>query len=114
EAAERNWLRDETGGSVYLRLSTRPIEQIKRAMTPALSQAIIDGAYWLREPGPNCQVVVAYAGAVAPEAIAAVGLLAEDRRDVGLLAVTSADRLNAGWTAPQRAREQGAPDASSH
>jgi pyruvate dehydrogenase E1 component len=114
EASERNWLRDETGGSVYLRLSTRPIEQIKRAMTPALSQAIIDGAYWLREPGPNCQVVVAYAGAVAPEAIAAVGLLAEDRRDVGLLAVTSADRLNAGWTAAQRARERGLVHARSH
>ena len=30
EASERNWLRDETGGSVYLRLSTRPVEQIKR------------------------------------------------------------------------------------
>ena len=29
EASERNWLRDETGGSVYLRLSTRPIEQIR-------------------------------------------------------------------------------------
>ncbi|MEQ9315365.1 MAG: transketolase, partial [Henriciella sp.] len=25
---ERTWLRDETGGSVYLRLSTRPIEQL--------------------------------------------------------------------------------------
>ena len=36
EASERNWLRDETGGSVYLRLSTRPIEQIKRPMTPEL------------------------------------------------------------------------------
>ena len=33
--------------------------------------------------------------------------MAEDRRDVGLLAVTSADRLNAGWTAAQRARERG-------
>ena len=30
EPSERNWLRDETGGSIYLRLSTRPIEQIKR------------------------------------------------------------------------------------
>ena len=38
ETSERNWLRDETGGSVYLRLSTRPVEQIKRAMTPALRQ----------------------------------------------------------------------------
>ena len=114
ESSERNWLRDETGGSIYLRLSTRPIEQIKREMTPALRQAIVDGAYWLREPGPNCQVVVAYSGAVAPEAIQAVGLMAEDRRDTGLLAVTSADRLNAGWTAAWRARERGLVHARSH
>src|SRR5437868_250713 len=114
ESSERNWLRDETGGSVYLRLSTRPIEQIKRAMTPELRQAIVDGAYWQRPPGPNCQVVVAYTGAVVPEAIQAVGLMAEDRRDVGLLAVTSADRLNAGWTAAQRARERGLVHARSH
>jgi pyruvate dehydrogenase E1 component len=114
EASERNWLRDETGGSVYLRLSTRPLEQPKRELTPELRQAIIDGAYWLRRPGPNCQVVVAYTGAVAPEATQAVGLMAEDRRDVGLLAVTSADRLNAGWTAAHRARERGLVHARSH
>ncbi|PWB65602.1 MAG: transketolase [Bradyrhizobiaceae bacterium] len=112
--SERTWLREETGGSVYLRLSTRPIEQPKRAMTPELAEAIIDGAYWLRPPGPNCQIVVAYAGAVAPEAIQAVGLMAEDRRDVGLLAVTSADRLNAGWSAAQRARERGLVHARAH
>jgi pyruvate dehydrogenase E1 component len=114
EMSERNWLRDETGGSVYLRLSTRPIEQISRAMTQELRQQIVDGAYWLRKPGPNSQVIVAYTGAIAPEAIAAVGLMAEDRRDVGLLAVTSADRLNAGWTAAQRARERGLVHARSH
>jgi pyruvate dehydrogenase E1 component len=112
--SERNWLRDETGGSVYLRLSTRPIEQPKRAITPELRQHIIEGAYWMRRPGPNCQVVVAYTGAVAPEAAQAIGLMAEDRRDVGLLAVTSADRLNAGWTAAQRARERGLVHARSH
>ncbi|MFL5138258.1 MAG: transketolase [Microvirga sp.] len=112
--AEGRWLREETGGSVYLRLSTRVIEQPQREMTAALSRDIVDGAYWLRKPGPNAQVVVAYAGAVAPEAIDAVGLMAEDRRDVGLLAVTSADRLNAGWTAAQRARERGLVHARSH
>ncbi|MFD2182134.1 transketolase [Rhodoplanes azumiensis] len=114
EPSERTWLRDETGGSVYLRLSTRPVEQPQRIMTPELRQGIIDGAYWMRKPGPNCQVVVAYTGAIAPEAIQAVGLMAEDRRDVGLLAVTSADRLNAGWTAASRARERGLPHARSH
>jgi pyruvate dehydrogenase E1 component len=114
EQSEQNWLRDETGGSVYLRLSTRPVEQIKRDMVQELRQGIVDGAYWLRKPGPNAQVVVAYTGAIAPEAIEAVGLMAEDRRDVGLLAVTSADRLNAGWTAAQRARERGLVHARSH
>ena len=111
---ERNWLRDETGGSVYLRLSTRPLEQPSRTLDADLTRAIVDGAYWLREPGPNPEIVVAYQGVVAPEAIAATGLMAEDRRDVGLLAITSADRLNAGWTAAQRARERGLVHAMSH
>ncbi|MFL5063143.1 MAG: transketolase, partial [Xanthobacteraceae bacterium] len=114
DAPVSDWLREETGGSVYLRLSTRPIEQPRRAMSPELRQAIIDGGYWMRKPGPNCQVVVAYTGAVAPETIQAVGLMAEDRRDVGLLAVTSADRLNAGWGAAQRARERGLVHTRSH
>ncbi len=112
--SEANWLRDETGGSVYLRLSTRPIEQIKRNLDANIRSSIIDGAYWLRKPGPNCQIAVAYAGAIAPEALQAVGLMAEDRRDVGLLAVTSADRLYTGWTAAQRARERGLVHARSH
>jgi pyruvate dehydrogenase E1 component len=111
---DSDWLRDEAGGSVYLRLTTRPIEQVARTMTAELRRDIIDGGYWLRKPGPNCQVVVAFTGAVAPEAVQAVGLIAEDRRDVGLLAVTSADRLNAGWTAAQRAREAGRTQASCH
>ncbi|BCH21531.1 transketolase [Mesorhizobium sp. L-8-3] len=111
---ETTWLRDATGGSVYLRLSTRSIERPRREMTPALRQDIINGAYWMRKPGPNAQVVVAYTGVMAPEAIEAVGLMGEDRRDVGLLAITSADRLNAGWTAAQRAREAGLAYASSH
>ncbi|BAI74289.1 pyruvate dehydrogenase E1 component (plasmid) [Azospirillum sp. B510] len=111
---ERNWLRDETGGSVYLRLSSRALEQPTRTMDADLARDIVDGAYWLRRPGPNAQVVIAYTGAVAPEAIAAVGMLGEDRRDVGLLAVTSADRLQAGWSAAQRARERGLGHARGH
>ncbi|MER8982023.1 transketolase [Mesorhizobium sp. M0870] len=111
---ETTWLRDQTGGSVYLRLSTRPLEQPLRDMNPALAWDIVNGAYWLRPPGPNASVVIAYQGVVAPEAIAATGLLAENRRDVGLLAITSADRLNAGWQAAERARQRGAIGALSH
>jgi pyruvate dehydrogenase E1 component len=114
EPDERTWLRDQTGGSLYLRLSTRPLVQPSRTMSDELERDIIDGAYWMRKPGPNAQIVVAFQGALAPEAIEAVGLMGEDRRDVGLLAVTSADRLNAGWTAAQRARDLGLVHAKSH
>ncbi len=111
---ERTWLRDETGGSVYLRLSTNPVEQPAKRDGAGFRRGVIDGGYWLREPGPNAEIVVAYQGVVAPEAIAAAGLLADHRRDVGVLAVTSADRLNAGWTAAQRARARGNAAAESH
>ena len=111
---ERTWLRDETGGSVYLRLTTNPIEQPGKRVDDAFRQGAIDGAYWLRKPGPNCDVVIAYQGAVAPEAIAAAGMIGGTRRDVGVLAVTSADRLNAGWTAAQRERARGHAGARSH
>jgi pyruvate dehydrogenase E1 component len=111
---ERTWLRDEIGGSVYLRLTTNPIEQPGKRHDDAFRQGTIDGAYWLRKPGPNCDVVIAYQGAVAPEAIKAAGRIGEGRRDIGVLAVTSADRLNAGWNAAQRARARGVAQATSH
>ncbi|MGE6781659.1 1-deoxy-D-xylulose-5-phosphate synthase N-terminal domain-containing protein [Ensifer adhaerens] len=111
---ERTWLRDETGGSVYLRLTTKPLEQPLKRVDNDFRQGAIDGAYWLRKPGPNCDIVIAYQGAVADEAIAAAGLIGEVRRDIGVLAVTSADRLNAGWTAAQRERARGNSRAKSH
>src|SRR5690606_4987948 len=54
----------------------------------------------------------AYTGAIAPESIEAIGNMDEERRDICLLAITSAERLNAGWTAAQRAHEGGQVHAS--
>jgi pyruvate dehydrogenase E1 component len=115
-AAERStrWLRDEKGGSVYLRLSTRPLAQLPRTMTPTLREDIIQGGYWIRQPEPGTTTCIVAMGAVMPEAIEAAGLLAEDRRGVGLMAVTSADRLSAGWHGSQRARERGDVSAIAH
>ena len=111
---ERTWLRDETGGSVYLRLSTQPLEQPARRTDADFAKGVIDGAYWLRPPGPNCEVVIAYQGVVAPNAIEAAGRIGTDRRDIGVLAVTSADRLTAGWHAAMRMRKRGHRGAMSH
>jgi len=111
---ERTWLRDETGGAVYLRLSTLPLEQPHSRDSAEFRQSVIDGAYWMRPPGPNCEIVIAYQGVVAPEAIKAAGRIGTGRRDIGVLAVTSADRLNAGWHAATRMRKRGHKTATSH
>ncbi len=108
------WHREEKGGSVYLRLSTRPLDQLQRPMSDQLREDIIKGGYWLRRPEPSTELAIVYIGALAPEAIEAAGLLSEDRRGVGVLAVTSADRLSAGWHGAQRARENGQRDARAH
>ncbi|HUC72168.1 MAG TPA: transketolase, partial [Stellaceae bacterium] len=82
----------DSGESVYFRLSTRPVEQPTRKLDPELADAIIAGAYWLREPGPDADLAIVYCGAVAPEALAAHSELAEDAPQAALLAITSPDR----------------------
>ncbi len=92
-------LQDPKGGSVYLRLSTRSIAQPERSMTPELEGEVLEGGYWLRQPGPGCSLAIVFSGAIAPEALAAHEALLEDMPEAGLLAVTSADRLHADWRA---------------
>lgn len=92
------------GGSLYLRLSTRSLEQPTRTLD---ADAVIDGGYWLRPPAPDSDLALVYMGALAPEALAAHAQLLEDVPGAGLLAVTSADRLYQGWMAARRARQAG-------
>ena len=95
------WALDEIqkpeGQSVYLRLSTRPIEQPQRHLDAAAREAVVAGAYWLREPAPGAELAIAYSGAVAPEALAAHQAIREDVPGAGLLAITSAARLHGDW-----------------
>ncbi|WP_243692218.1 transketolase [Caulobacter sp. BK020] len=91
------------GASTYLRLSTRVIAQPERA-DDAWRQGVVDGAYWLRPPAPDARLAIAYAGALAPEALAAFEAVQEDEPGAGLLAVTSADVLHRDWTAAGRSR----------
>src|SRR5215813_6205930 len=73
------------GGAVYLRLSTRPVDQPKRAMTRELQQAIVAGGYWLVPPSPGAELAVVCQGAVVPEATAAHREILEDIPGAGLL-----------------------------
>ena len=92
-------IQEEGGESVYFRLSTRPMEQPEREVDASLADAVIAGAYWLREPAPDAELAIAYCGAVAPEALAACEAIREDLPGIGILAITSPDRLHRDWRA---------------
>ena len=107
-------LADAAGGSVYLRLSTRRVEQPDREVDSALEREILAGGYWMRPPSGGASPVIVYTGAVAPEAIEAHAAVAESSPGAGLLAVTSPDRLYRGWSAARRARRAGRIGVASH
>ncbi len=104
----------EDGGSVYLRLSTRQIEQPKRALTPEQRADICAGGYWIVPPAPGAELAIAFTGAVAPEAAEAHAAVLEDIPGAGLFAVTSPDRLHSGWLEAARRRAAGEAEARSH
>ncbi len=92
------------GSAVWLRLSTQLLQQPERELN---ATEVIAGAHWVVPPAPGAAIAIAYQGAVAGEAGQAFALLREDVPEAGLLAVTSPDRLYAGWRAAQRQRRQG-------
>ena len=98
------------GSAVWLRLSTRGLEQPRRSLDPA---AVIAGAHWVVPPAEGARIALAYQGAVAPEAMAAFAELRAEEPGAGLLAITSPDRLHAEWLAARREVRAGGP-ASSH
>ncbi len=84
------------GGSVYLRLSTRPLKQPKRTLDAA---AVVKGAYWLKSPSGDADLAIIAMGALLPEALEAYAALAEDAPGAGLMVVTSPEQLHRDWQA---------------
>ena len=115
-------LQEPDGEALYLRLTTKPIEQrpfaelLERRDEAAVRADVLAGAYWLREPGAGEDgVVLAACGALVPETLAAAEALAEDEGiDAGVLVVSSPDRLYRDWRACRLAPLRGAEPAVSH
>ena len=97
------------GGSVYLRLSTRPIAQPTRDRTAADRAEVIAGGYWLVPPALGASLAIVCCGPVVHEALEAHGQLREDLPGAGLLVVTSAAQLQRGWKRRQLAAAGVAP-----
>ncbi|MCH2548927.1 MAG: transketolase [Alphaproteobacteria bacterium] len=85
------------GGAVYLRLSTKNIDNSNRSNFAQKKNEIVSGAYWLKEPNPGSELAIVYSGAIAPEAILAHDQILEDIPGAGLLAITSPDLLYKDW-----------------
>ncbi len=92
-------LQADDGGSVYLRLSTRALDQPTRETGEAWIADLMAGAYWQAPPSPGAEFALAYTGAVAPQAIEAFDQIREDYPGAGLLAAPSPDLLHRGWSA---------------
>src|SRR6267154_2293799 len=99
-----DYMQQDKGGSVYLRLSTRSLPQPQRTLSPEQEADIVSGGYWYAAPKAGADVAIIAMGAVTPEAIAAHEGVARDFAGAGLLVLTSPDRLHADWLAAQRVR----------
>ncbi|HEX4259487.1 MAG TPA: transketolase, partial [Acetobacteraceae bacterium] len=106
-----DWMQRPDGSAVWLRLSTRALEQRPRALDPA---SVIAGGHWAVAPAEGARIAIAYQGPIAPEAEAAFAELVAEEPGAGLLAITSPDRLHAGWLAAQLARRGGERGTRSH
>ena len=92
----------DRGGSVYLRLSTRPLDQPQRELSADLRRQVVDGGYWFRSPAQGAELAIVVSGPVVAEAVDAYDEIAEDLPGAGLLVVTSADRLQRNWMAARK------------
>jgi pyruvate dehydrogenase E1 component len=95
------------GDSLYLRLSTRPIDQapfaaaLERIGTESIREAVLAGGYRLVEH-ESPDLVLAACGAVMPEVVEAARLLADEGVGVRVIDLTSPDRLHRAWRASVR------------
>ena len=102
------------GESLYLRLSTRPVDQApfwaahERLGGDVLREQVLAGAYTIRDVPADDQrpgVVLVATGAVLPEALAAAGELDTEGVAAQVVNLTSADRVYGDW---QRGLRDGA------
>jgi pyruvate dehydrogenase E1 component len=106
-------LQEPDGTSLYLRLSTTPIDQgpfqslLDERGEESLRNDVVAGGFRLREAPPDAEdrVIVATCGALVPEALAAADRLSEEEGvETTLLCISSPSRLYESWSTSRRER----------
>ncbi len=116
-------LQQEDGESLYLRLSTKPVDQapfaglVEAVGADLVRAAVVAGGFRLREARPAAEdrVVLATCGAMVPETLTAADALAEDEGvEATVVVLSSPDRLFHEWQRNRTAPLRGEPSAPSH
>ena len=102
-----SYMQDENGSSVYIRLSTRNINQIQRKLEPSNEKDILSGGYWLEKSSKKSDVIIVFSGVMAPEVLEAAEIMKEDELNISILSVTSNDRLYKNWKQTHKDRSLG-------
>ncbi len=105
------------GDALYLRLSTKPVEQapladlVARRGEDAVRADVLAGGFRLREPEAlEDGVVIATCGALVPEVLAAADQLADEEGVAATIVVLSSpDRLYRDWRSSRLAPLRGGP-----
>jgi pyruvate dehydrogenase E1 component len=109
-------LGDPDGESLYLRLSTRPIDQRPFAASARTRDDVLAGGYRLVEPssvvGETPHVILAGCGAVMPELVHAASALESEGVATTVLDLTSPDRLYHNWRRSLQAASRAARTVS--
>ena len=115
-------LSDADGTSLYLRLSTRPLDQrpfaewVERTGEATARADVLAGGYRLREPvDAPAAVVLATCGPLVPEVLSAAEALDAEGLPSLVLDITSSDRLHRQWRNGLRAgARSGRPAETAH
>jgi pyruvate dehydrogenase E1 component len=107
-------MQEPNGGAIYLRLTTRVISQPSRQMSDELRENLLKGAYWLENPGLDSKLAIIVSGAVTPEAKNAYEILKEEIPKLGLLLVSSTDKLYHDWLSSKSHSNDTNPNVRSH
>jgi pyruvate dehydrogenase E1 component len=117
-------MQEPEGEALYLRLSTKPIDQrpfaelLARRGEDTVRADVLAGGYRLREPGdfPDA-VVIAVSGALVPEALTAAEQLEDDEEVAAtVLVLSSPDKIYRNWRSDrlQPLRAGQTADRASH
>ena len=92
-----NNIQKKNGRSVYLRLSTKKLQQPKRELTLSMRNDIINGGYWLRDSSEQLDFVIICTGVIVGEVMNCLNILKEENLNIGVFVATSPDQLFRDW-----------------